>query len=101
MVAIEISASELRRIKERSPSTLHLLKHRINHHQIDGDSLEECLAKLDMKKLKDRVFEIAERKGANLVYFDDSLTVSFVYDSHDKEKFRGIMYPIGYTLYRS
>ncbi len=101
MVAVEISTSELRRIEQRSPSALRLLKQLITHHQIDGDSLEDCLSKLDIQKLKDEVFEIAERKGANLVYFEENLTIAFVYDSHDKNRFTGISYPLGYTLYRS
>ncbi len=101
MVAVEISASELRRIEQRSPFALQLLRRGIDDHQIGGASLEECLRKLDLRKMKDKVFEIAEREKANLVYFEESPTILFKYNPGDNKKFIGIIYPLIYTLYRS
>lgn len=101
MVAVEISASELRRIEQRKYSALQLLKRGVYDNQIGGASLEECLRELDLRKMKDKVFEIAEREKENLVYFGESPTTLFRYDPDDNKKFIGIVYPLIYTLYRS
>lgn len=100
MVAVEISTSELRRIEQRSPGALQLIHQSIDYHHIAGTSVEDCLSRLNNKELEEQAFEIAKKKGANVVYFERDLTTYFRYDPDDKRRLVGIDYPFGYSLYR-
>lgn len=97
MVAVEISASELRRIERDSPSLLQLITQNCISHILPGNSQAECEAKVDIKRFRDEVFVIAETNHADYVRFDYAPTIRFFRDSDGR--LESMVYPVKYWLY--